>query len=280
MIVILTALRFEATPFIKHYSLKRDSSYKRNELYRNNDNSILLLVTRSGKLPSAISLTEFLTTYKLTPYDHLINVGICGTSATDNIGSVYLCNRILDHDTAKYYYPDMLYSHNFSEAGIETFSVPVNESMTTKESLVDMESSALFVAGSTFLSPHQMHFLKIPSDMLEPDKVSKNDVNTLILDSVPIVTEWIDHLVSLSNAETSAYGFPTSLFPEEQKLFDTISESLRLSVTMKEQLLQLFIYHKLIHGDLSDIDFCPPIGNVTNQKRKILFEDLRQQFLQ
>ena len=51
--------------------------------------------------------------------------------------------------------------------------------------------------------------------------------------------------------------------------------------TMKEQLRQLFIYRKLTKGNLDGISLPEiPEGRITNQKRTILFEQFRQQFLQ
>jgi len=54
MILIVTALRIEAAPFIDYYKLKRDMSHKRHEVFKNSDSSVMLLITRPGKIPAAM----------------------------------------------------------------------------------------------------------------------------------------------------------------------------------------------------------------------------------
>ncbi len=289
MILIVTALRIEAAPFIDYYKLKRDMTSNRHELYKNNDDSVMLLITRTGKLPAAIALTEFLATAQITPNDYMVNVGICGccsASAIEASGTVpvYLCNSITDHDTGKCYYPDMLLRHPFLDAGVETFSVAVTSNLSPAHPLVDMEASALFEAGNYHFMTHQMYFIKIPSDILNPDAVAKEKVTAIMKGCTPIITTWLDRLLKASG-DTSA-GYPelqhqmqVQLSDDDLELLKHLTEGLRLSVTMKEQLKQLFIYKKLKDGDLSSIDFTLPEGTITNQKRKILFEELRERFL-
>lgn len=284
MILIVTALRIEAVPFIDYYKLKRDMTFKRYEVFKSRDDSVTLLITRPGKLQAAIALTELLTCYDITPYDYMINIGICGCfSAPDILRTppVYLCHSILDHDTGRRYYPDMSVAHPFKEADLETFSVAVNSNNSDQVSaaLVDMEASALFEAGNYHFTTGQMFFVKIPSDTLKPETVSKDRVASLMADNAPVITDWLDILLRAS-CNTSATD--SHLSDDELILFNTLSEKLRLSVTMKEQLRQLFIYKKLKDGYLSVAETfsLPEDNNISYQKRKILFEELRNQFLQ
>ncbi|MBO5228403.1 MAG: hypothetical protein J6B39_05355 [Lachnospiraceae bacterium] len=281
MILIVTALRIEAAPFIDYYNLKRDMNFKRHEVFKSPDSSVMLLITRPGKIPSAIALTELLAGCDIASSDYMINIGICGSTAAFDKSTVYLCHSILDHDTGRQHYPDMLASHPFKEAALETFSVPVtnDNAHQVSVSLVDMEASALFEAGNYHFAANQMFFVKIPSDMLNPETVTKESINSLMTTCAPVITDWLDGLLKASY-NASAASSPT-LSSEELVLLNNLSESLRLSVTMKEQLKQLFIYIKLKDGDLSFVEaFALPEGNITNQKRKILFEELREQFLQ
>lgn len=298
MLYIITAMHAEAAPFIKHYNLKRDRLMKRYELYTSNQDEFLLLITGTGKLSAAIAVTELLVTHEPSDSDYLVNIGVCGSCvypscdvfAVSGITSpsascsarflkdtapVYIVNDILDHDTGRHYYPDMLFKHAFIEAGIETCSVVINDKSLITMPLVDMEASAIYQAASSFFSPHQMAFLKIPSDMLTTTQVTRETVTEIIETKLTVICEW------LSNFSYSLQFSVPCLTSSEQMLFDDLSCKLNLSVTMQEQLHQLFIYRKLTKGNLNDI-ILPDIPNerITNQKRKILFEQFRQQFLQ
>lgn len=282
MLYIITALYAEATPFIKHYNLKRDRLMKRHELYTSEQGDVLLLITKPGKIAAAMAVTELLVTHEPTRNDFLINIGVCG-STQDPMGAVtgsnanipvYICTDIFDHDTGKHYYPDMLFNHPFTESGIETCSVVINDKSLVAMLLVDMEASAIFQAASSFFSPHQMSFLKMPSDNLETSQVTRETVTGVIENALSSICGWLDTF--------SKYASPCSpeLTSGEQSLFDDLSAKLNLSVTMKEQLRQLFIYRKLTKGSLDGIILPDiPEGRITNQKRTILFEQFREQFL-
>lgn len=284
MLYIITALRAEASPFITHYSLKRISGIKRHEVYSDVSGSVMLLITRPGKIPAAVALTELLAAYPPSPHDYLANIGVCGSlEPTSEAPAVFMCNRILDHDIGKYCYPDLLFWHPFAEAAIETCSIPADGSFPLTEHFADMEASAIFQAGSSFLSPHQMGFLKLPSDMLMPDTVTPALITGIIEAALADITGWLDTFANNScRADGSRGTAPSALSgfsDNELSLMEDISARLNLSVTMREELIRLFIYGKLIGKDLSEIAVPCAEGRITNQKRTILFEQLRKQFL-
>ncbi len=285
MILIVTALRCEAAPFINYYKLKRNLSHKHHEVFENQDHSVTLLITRPGKIPATIALTELLTGLSITQDDYMINIGICGfNGVSDTLPEipVYLCHSITDHDTKRHFYPDILIKHPFYEAELETFSVSVrgdSASLSPAATLVDMEASALYEAGCYHFSSSQMFFIKIPSDNLNPEAVTKERATALMTDCAPLIFKWLDKLNKASYNSSASDALLLS--SDELSLFNELSEGLKLSATMKEQLKHLFIYKKLKDGDLSLVKaFMLPSGNITNQKRKILFDELRKQFIQ
>ena len=307
MLYIVTAMYAEAAPFIKHYNLKRDRLMKRHELYVSDEKDVCLLITKPGKITAAMAVTEMLVTHEPTNEDFLVNVGVCGacslstadnsnvvehsysrsTNAVPDTTSVFICTDILDHDTGRHYYPDMLYKHPFKEAGIETCSVVVNDKSFISMPLADMEAAAIFQAAASFFPPHRMSFLKIPSDNLETTQVTKETVTGVIEGNLAVICEWLDSLfksgpvIGKTSSKTGLPSHTPDFTLGEQALFDDISDQLNLSVTMKEQLRQLFIYRKLTKGNLDDISLPEiPEERITNQKRTILFEQFRQQFLQ
>lgn len=289
MLYIVTAMYAEAAPFIKYYNLKRDRLMKRHELYVSVENDVCLLITKPGKISAAMAVTEMLVTHEPANEDFLVNIGVCGSCAGTH---VYICNDLLDHDTGRHYYPDMIYKHPFKEAGIETCSVVINDKSLVTMPLADMEASAVFQATASFFSPHKMAFIKIPSDRLETSQITKETVTGVIEANLAVICEWLDNISDhnannfntdiLNNAtKYSTLDNPAIFLPAEQTLFDDISDRLNFSVTMKEQLRQLFIYRKLTKGNLDGITLPEiPEGRITNQKRTILFEQFRQQFLQ
>lgn len=300
MLYIVTAMYAEAAPFIKYYKLKRDRLMKRYELYVSEEKDVCLLITKPGKLAAAMAVTEMLVTHEPSKDDFLVNIGVCGAcplSAVHNFNivehsyshavdtvpdttSVFICTDILDHDTGRHYYPDMLYKHPFKEAGIETCSVVVNDKSFISMPLADMEASAVFQAAASFFPPHGMAFIKIPSDNLETSHITKEAVTGVIEENLPKVIGWLDNFFTPLPTVDNALS-KSALSSAEQTLFDDISDTLNLSVTMKEQLRQLFIYRKLTRGNLDGITLPDiPEGRITNQKRTILFEQFRQQFLQ
>ncbi len=309
MLYIVTAMYAEAAPFIKHYNLKRDKLMKRHELYSSEQGEILLLITKPGKIAAAMAVTEMLVTNEPSKEDFLVNIGVCGSckdqadnlhtspnftspsnsvEATTSDTPIFICNDILDHDTGKHYYPDMLFKHPFTEAGIETCSVVINDSALVTMPLVDMEASAIYQAASSFFPPHRMSFLKTPSDNLETSQVTKENVTGVIEANLEVICEWLKSIADSSDNTTlkpDSSDCNTTHKPDftqaEQALFDDITNKLNLSVTMKEQLRQLFIYRKLTKGSLDGISLPDiPDGRITNQKRTILFEQFKQQFLQ
>lgn len=313
MLYIVTAMYAEAAPFIKYYKLKRDRLMKRHELYMSDEKDVCLLITKPGKITAAMAVTEMLVTHEPANEDFLINIGVCGacslnTADNTNVAehsysrsadtmpdttSVFICTDILDHDTGRHYYPDMLYKHPFKEAGIETCSVVVNDKSFISMPLADMEAAAVFQAAASFFPPHRMAFLKIPSDNLETSHITKETVTGVIEENLTVICDWLNNISNLNanNSNTnigdnvttkySLLDTPVIFLPSEQTLFDDLADRLNLSVTMKEQLRQLFIYRKLTKGNLDDISLPEiPEERITNQKRTILFEQFRQQFLQ
>ena len=289
MLYIVTAMYAEAAPFINHYNLKRDKLMKRHELYRSELGDILLLITKPGKIAAAMAVTEMLVTHEPSKNDFLVNIGVCGSRETPNgDAQIFICNDILDHDTGKHCYPDMLFKHPFTEAGIETCSVVINDKSLVTIPLVDMEASAIYQVASSFFPPHRMAFIKIPSDNLETSHVTKDTVTGVIEAILKVICEWIKPIIDSSDntaLKPCSSDYSANHKPDfthtEQTLFDDMSDRLNLSVTMKEQLRQLFIYRKLTKGNLDEIILPEiPDGRITNQKRTILFEQFKQQFLQ
>ncbi|CDF58416.1 Spore photoproduct(EC:) [Thermobrachium celere] len=245
MLYISTALYIEAQEFIKKLNLKRDNSITKFEVFKNED--VLLIITGVGKVKSAVAVSYLLSKYDIKENDLFINIGVCGCRDRNvQFGEIFICNKILDNDTKYTYYPDMLLAHPFKEASIETFSRKVAEEEVEAE-LVDMESSALYQAASLFFQPHQIIFLKIVSDYLNPDIIDNKHIINIIERNADSIISWLN---------TLGRGLTTNkeiLTKYEEDLINMVAENLKMSTTMKFELKQLLIYYKLVNNDIMEV---------------------------
>ena len=150
---LITALSVEAKPLIEHYKLSSiNNRYFR--IYEGND--IILIISGVGKIKSSIA-----TTYILSQIDNLdrcvaLNIGLCGTQdRSHNRGTPILVNKVRDRDTGYEYFPDILFSHNMIEGGVETHSVLVSleNQPPIEEKFVDMEASGFLKGRVLFTTP-------------------------------------------------------------------------------------------------------------------------------
>lgn len=248
MIYLCTALPFEAHPFIKLLSLKRNTTLSLFPYYENEN--VGLIITGSNPTDSAIALTYLLSNRIPNAKDMLLNVGICGCKNKDlPIGSSYFIHKIKSHETNKTYYPDLLFRHPFGESSIETCSRIIEEKdiPTLTEPLVDMEASSIYRAASYFYKPHQIHIIKVVSDYLEGEKLSPDFVQGLISPYVFTILEWATQISDSVLAKNNGFTM------EEEALILQLYEKLHLSVTMQLKLKQLLMYNKSKGNSIENI---------------------------
>lgn len=257
MIYLATALYCEAKPWIEGYHLKKDTSSKDFQIFQNE--SLVLIITKTGKVNAAIAINELFHRYPPTRHDFLIQFGI---AAANNpaipIGTGYLCHKITDADTFHTIYPDVIYQHPFQEASLTTVSRQVTSSSTiidseaaiTKEqatqrssstvSLYDMEATGVYTAALLQLQQHQLCFYKIVSDHCLREQITPEQISTLLTPHIALVKDYADNVIQLLKNDT------TTLFNEEEaSLIQALCEKLYLSVTMSYQFKQILYYSKL-----------------------------------
>ncbi|SHG95605.1 5'-methylthioadenosine/S-adenosylhomocysteine nucleosidase family protein [Tepidibacter thalassicus] len=247
MIFICTSMYYEAYPFIKKLNLKKDCNSRKFQIFKNEN--VILLITGVGKIKATIAVTYLFSKYKPKNSDLFINIGVCGAkNKNTSIGSVFLCNKIIESDTKKTFYPDIIFKHPFKEASIETCSLVVdNNNIKFEGQLLDMESSGIYQAATVFLQTHQIFFIKIVSDHLNTENLNQNIVLKLIEDKATQIINWVTEI---------KLGFlydSNVLSQKEQETLDCLVKNLKLSSTMKNQLKQLFIYYKLQYNDFTNI---------------------------
>lgn len=255
MLIIAAALYSEAKPFIDFYDLKKDLSFSSFQVFRKEGTA--LYITGSGPMEAAIVTSHFLALQSPSASDMLINVGICGSRRHDlTLGTAVLCNKLIEQESGRTFYPDVLYSHPFQEGSIITsFSRqempgPSEELCLLSDkdafSFADMEAAAIYQAGSYFFQPHQMLFVKIVSDYLtanDPEFDKNIPVTTLMGGKVEIIAEWITEIMNNTSKKTNDFT------REETEYISQLSQFLKLSVTMEHELRQYLRYYKLVNGD-------------------------------
>lgn len=245
MITLLTAIYPEAELLIEQFQLKKDNSFTQFQLFTGE--TIQLLLTGTNPLSAAIAFTHLLSKQTISCNDLFINIGLCGCNNHNYpLGSIFLCREIIDHTTNRHYYPDLLYIHPFLEATVITSFAPCSiTGMKTKAEptllLYDMEAAGLYQAGITFLKQHQMIFLKISSDYLDPDTVTKKEILSLMKNAYPSLHCFLDHLSKRALLNDGKLTY------QEEALLFSMAQALSFSATMTRQLKQLFFYGKTRH---------------------------------
>ena len=240
MLYLLTALFYEAKPYIKLYWLKRIPAPGGIQLFEGD--SRLLAVSGAGPVNAAAAAVYMLTRYPPGRADVFINIGAAGSSVF-NIGEIVLCHKITNTFTGKDLYPDMLYRHPFREGILGTAGRISSES---DYELTDMEGAFIYEAAQKFLPSAQIHCIKVISDSMRPTSVNAEGLEALMSETAEAVHGWLE---SLAEEDMSADVFTD----EENHLIDLISEHLRLTFAMARKLKKVCGQAKTRGLDMSTV---------------------------
>lgn len=245
MIYISVALGIEAKPIIKYFNLKRDNSIKKLQVFKNE--RVTLIITGVGILKSAIALTYILSQSEIDEDDIFLNIGICGAKREKySIGDIVLCNKIINSELEKSYYPDMVFNHSFKEGSLESFNTPVYCEDEVVGDLVDMEGAGLFEATTYFFQSYQLNFIKIVSDYLDRE-VEQNQVEELILKSLPQIDNWLIEREKFKVEKEMDFTL------EEKNMVEELIKNARFTATMENELKSLLLYYKLQGKNINEI---------------------------
>lgn len=299
MIYIVTAIYAEAHPFITRFSLKKDISHTRFQVFQNLEGDLCLIISGTGAVPAATALSSICTEYGVKQGDFLLNAGVCAGIQSRNIhktentcqaGAIFLCNKIKDHTTGKTFYPDILYRHDFPEAQIVTGARPyinisqhnVNYGTVNNDAdfyLYDMEAAAIYQAGSYYFSPHQMSFLKIISDDGNTEDVTPLLIEELIDRNMDCIAAYLANLQEISRQSQQEEILPETT----QKDLEKLCLDMHCSKVMSESVRQHIRYCVL-----SGIDYISVLEEMyrngklpckDKREGKQCFEELKEQLL-
>jgi hypothetical protein len=170
----------------------------------------------------------------------VINIGICGGEA--KIGHAVLINRIVDMDTDREFFPDIIVKHPFIEGTLKTFSKPVTQDLS---GFCDMEGSGFFQAASKFLSPDRIQLIKVVSDNFDGSVLHKDFVANLIGKHLDDLHNFITHM-------KKAYERIELIDSRDIKLIEDISQNLNLTESQKSLLKRIYVGSKLRNGHIPD----------------------------
>lgn len=303
MIYIFTALYPEAKPLIRTFSLKKAVAGLPFDVYENMDGNLRLVITGAGMTAAACGVSAVFGRYGAGERDHLINIGTCAAEnpasekkddTETGYSGIYLCHKITDRNTGHTYYPDMLYHHSFAEAEIITEPVVWEMSGDNRDKLHlsgkrhindcrvllhDMESAAVYQAGSFWLGPHQMSFIKAVSDEGAGEKITPRT---------------LEHAVENNLEQIKAYvsDLRQALEPDEEQqkkeqhcmnVAEQLCQELHCSQTMRAAVVQCVRYWTLADVDYQNVlDKMRTDGELPCRDRregKKRFEELKQRLL-
>lgn len=308
MIYIFTALYPEAKPLIRTFSLKKAVTGLPFDVYENTDGDLRLVITGAGMTAAACGVSAVFGKYGAGERDHLINVGTCAaenlpcdknddTKAGDR--EIYLCHKITDRNTGHTYYPDMLYHHPFKEAQIITEPVVwkrgIEQNVKTGDRntmpdatqiikceqvlLHDMESAAVYQAGSFWLGPHRMSFIKVVSDEGDEEKITPQTLEHAVEAGLEQIKVYVTDLGQVLAQDEERLR-------REQYCMNTaeqLCQELHCSQTMRAAVVQCVRYWTLADVDYQKVlDTMRADGELPCRDRregKKRFEELKQRLL-
>ena len=274
MVYIFCAFYGECSGLIKHYNLKKRQTdkYYRFDVFENENQPVRIILTGQGSVMAAAAVSGAASFFGINAEDAIINVGTCAGDYEP--GQVFICNKITEEATGRTFYPDMIYRHPFREAEavscarVKT-SAEIREAGEHREKeetdrsvqLYDMESAAIYQAGSYSYGPHQMFFLKVVSDHGEADgsfqKKTVYDFRTrlteILKDAAPEFCAYMESLrnICLENEKTGAKQ--SALKKEAEADAAVLGEEMHCSTVMHRELQQLLWYWKLTRVDYHTI---------------------------
>lgn len=223
-IFIYAALPCEAKPLVEHFNLKKDTTVQPFAVYLNQN--ICLTVSGLGKSAMAAGVAYTQALFASVENPVLVNIGIAGHK-DHAIGNLFLIDKITDADSAKSYYPPLVFTPSCAKAGIQTVSRTLLN--YDPHTLCDMEASAFYETAVRFSSAELIHCLKVISDneSSPAGNIQAKQVAELIAAHVATIETLLKELSRLAKLISG---------PEESVLFEQLLERYHFTVSEQGQL--------------------------------------------
>jgi nucleoside phosphorylase len=224
-IFIYCALPSEAKAFIDYFGLKQVMTIRPFAHYTGNE--LCLTVTGVGKTAMAAALAYSQAAFLAVEQPVLINIGIAGHKS-HALGSLFLIEKIIDSDSLKSHYPQLILKPPCPTLTVRTSSRP---QLTYEHSdLCDMEASAFYETAIRFSSSELIHCFKIISDNQSSpaNTVNPKQVIALISPHLPTIVTFVGKITEMSGLVN----------PEmtQDLLFDDLTEKFHFTASQKMHL--------------------------------------------
>ena len=163
--LIVVALPFEGACFSRHLQLSPADSVL--SMFANPP--FHMVVSGVGKIRAAASTGALCARFSPEDIEAVINFGVAGSvSDLHPVGDLRLIHQIRDAATDRCYFPDMIASHQMTEACVTTVDQPATADAPhlPTDGLLDMEASGFYQAASMFVGPEKIICAKVVSDMV------------------------------------------------------------------------------------------------------------------
>lgn len=275
MIYIFTAIYPEAKALIELLDLKKESANGKYQQYIDNQNQIRLIIMGTGSITAAICVSHICTKYNICNQDRIILIGTCGIFSTNHYQhNIYICNKIIEAETGKTFYPDILYRHDFVESAILTLPMLYTKDrehldnypymadyITDKEEmLVDMEAAGFYQAAVHYVGTERIIILKAVSDNGEPQKVMPEFIYTIFMRHEKALIQFLELLCKQQEIEAEQLSKWSSF--TQTDWIDNVCRDMHCSETMRNKLKHLFFYM-----DITGIDYHKKIEEMYLDKR-------------
>lgn len=233
ILFIFTALDCEAKPLVKFFDLKKDDSHAGFSIYRNE--KIVLTVAGVGKVAMAGAVAYTLALFPDCQVPVLVNIGIAGHKVQD-IGALCIAMKIIDGDTGRRFYPQLLGSDWPETRELKTTSLPSTHYRS--DCLYDMEASAFYEMAVRFSSCELIHCFKVISD---------NERSSIEKIQPKLVTEWIaNQMDEIGPLLQHLEKLRESIVPIELDSYDEIVNKWHFTVSGKIKLKALLQRWKVL----------------------------------
>ncbi len=253
ILFLYTALECEAKSLIDTFSLKKENSAHPFSIYKNDQ--FILTVSGVGKVTMAAAVAYTQALFQKNPFPILINIGIAGHSSLP-LGELVLATKIIDHDTQKVFYPQLIKNKFPKTCTLQTLSKPSTNYPI--ETMSDMEASAFYETAIKFSSSELIHAIKIISDnqTTSLDTITPKLVKQWVSHCIPQITQLLDDWISLQKTMPNTH--PTE--------FDAIIKQWHFSVSGQVKLKSLLGRWQL----LSSIHWFTPHKTTINSSKAVL----------
>ncbi len=233
---IYTALECEAKPLIKQFELKKENFNHPFPIYKND--SIVLTISGVGKVAMAGAVAYTQAIFQPQHLPVLINIGIAGHKF-ESIGEIVLASKIVDKDSGKRFYPQLIGTNLPKTGEVQTSSKPCTEYSASY--MNDMEASAFYETAVRFSTNELIHSIKVISDNEKTsiESINAKKVSQLISNQLTQIEQLFNCWILLQK----------SFIPSELKEFNLILQQWNFTVSGKIRLKSLLSRWQLLSAE-------------------------------